>query len=170
MHADLRAQRHTQHTYMGATSLRTDSSHESTLPRLLRSLLPHLVKLQLRAPCISWGAARLRKVGKGSSSEASSLTGAGMRSRTPAQLHVSYESLRWNDVARSPPSATRSLPSPNRKVSYEEANPSGFPGDHGAEKNSRSCCKSTKVPQIPVILHFRNRATPFGACCLHAYL
>ena len=30
----------------------------------------------------------------------------------------------------------------------------------------RSCCKSSKVLQIPVILHFHSRATTFGTCCL----
>ena len=134
---------HNTHTWEPLVCARIRAT-KALLPRLLRSLLPHLVKLQLRAPCISWGAARLRKFGKGSSSEASSLTGAGMRSRTPARLHVSYESLRWNDVARSPPSATRSLPSPNRKVSYEEANPSGFPGDHGAEKTAEVVARARK--------------------------
>ena len=36
--------------------------------------------------------------------------------------------------------------------------------------DKRSCCKSTKELQIPVTLHLRNRATPFRACCLPAYL
>ena len=36
--------------------------------------------------------------------------------------------------------------------------------------NRRSCCKSSKVPQIPVIFHLLNRATLFGACCLREYL
>ena len=36
--------------------------------------------------------------------------------------------------------------------------------------NRRSCCTSSKVPQIPVILHLRTRATPFVTCCLRAYL
>ena len=38
--------------------------------------------------------------------------------------------------------------------------PGGFPETMG-QYNRRSCCTSSKVPQIPVILHLRTRATPF---------
>ena len=34
----------------------------------------------------------------------------------------------------------------------------------------RTCCKSSKVPQIPLVLHLRNIATLLGTCCLRAYL
>ena len=47
--------------------------------------------------------------------------------------------------------------------------PGGFPETMG-QHSRRSCCKSSKVLQTPVILHLLNRATLFGTCCLRAYL
>ena len=89
--------------------------------------------------------------------------------RQRAFLPREYCSSRRHRSSNSSSSSPSSSSSTGSGSSSSMLAPGGSPETMSWYKR-RTCCKSSKVPQIPLILHLRNIAMLLGTCCLRAYL